>query len=676
MKTGSLKDPALLGWLIPLLVSGIVFASTMCRTVYIGDSGEFSLVFKTLGIAHPPGYPLFTLLGNLFVLLTGFLKPALSANLLSMLLSLTVLPILFFLFKGRQNPTPASLIALLWSFTPSFWAESVGVEVYNLNVAFIAVITLLAFSDRSSKWLLIAYLLGLSLAHHLTAIILLPAIIYMFFKQDYKINVRVLPVSAILFVLGLSVYLYLPARASVSPLADWGHPSSLSLLINHITASQYQQAATFSLANLWASLVLFLSLMIENWWWLGIAATIFGAVVSYKYYFDRFIFALILISANIILAAFYRIPDIDPYYLPALFACLIYVGNGLIWLWGKLGGKQERAYFTVVLGGLVFLLLILNYGKVDRSDYRLAEDYGKLILDTAGSGTVFTKNDNSSFAALYLRYAEGYQPDVEVFDKAVRMKALVDRARSLTGRSLLDYQSARIAYLQKAPGQKYLTKSLFPYDLKWKNVGEDLTSRGILYAYNQPYTRATVPGLRHNIDAADFKSRQVLINLNLSRGDEYLSRDMPDTSRAEGAFGKALNYMEGEPRGSLHNQLGISFRHLGQGDLALTAYKRGLIAPRLSESERGEINFNISNIHKDRGNSLAAAGDYQGALTAFLKALEYDPVNARLFYNVGVIYTNFLNDPNRGIPYLKSYLKQNPSDDNVKNLIRSFSTDR
>ena len=67
-------------WLIPLLISGIVYFMTVCRTVYVGDSGEFSLVFKTLGIAHPPGYPLFTLIGHFFITITPFLKPAFSAN--------------------------------------------------------------------------------------------------------------------------------------------------------------------------------------------------------------------------------------------------------------------------------------------------------------------------------------------------------------------------------------------------------------------------------------------------------------------------------------------------------------------------------------------------------------------------------------------------------------------
>jgi tetratricopeptide (TPR) repeat protein len=133
-----------------------------------------------------------------------------------------------------------------------------------------------------------------------------------------------------------------------------------------------------------------------------------------------------------------------------------------------------------------------------------------------------------------------------------------------------------------------------------------------------------------------------------------------------------LELYDNEPRGALQNQLGITFRHLSAEEEALICYDRALHASRLSAGERRDVIFNISNIYKDRGNRLAKSGDYSGAVAAFTKALEYDPQNAIVAYNVGVIYVNYLNRPDLGLPFLESYLKQNPSDQNAADLVRAI----
>ncbi len=658
------------GWLVPLLIGGTVYCLTMCRTVYVGDSGEFALAFRTLGIAHPPGYPLFTLLGHLFLTITFFFTPAFSANLFSLLTAAASIPVLFFVLGGRDRPVITGILTLIWALSLSFWGETVAVEVYALNLLFVALVLALAFGSHPKKWYVLAYLTGLAMAHHLTAAAVIPALLFVFYREKAYRQPQTVIMYIALVLLGLSVYLYLPTRASVSPIADWGHPSSLTLLFNHVTAAQYQSAAAFTGSNLWVGTLLFLKLIVANWWWVALPLLAGGIVVGIKRNFDRTVALLVLIVANLILAAFYRIPDIDPYYLPALLGCFLLMAEAVFWLWERLQSQSHRLAGQLIGGGLVILMIASNFGRSDKSDFTLAQDYGKLILDTAGSGTVFTKDDNASFAALYLRYAEDYQPGVEVFDQAVRMKALVDRARSLSRRTVSDYSSARLAYLQNAPGPKYLVKSHFPYDEEWTNVGVGLGSRGILYAYDQPASWSKIPSPGSSVVPRDFKTRQILINLELSRTEDILSRESPDSVRARKGCKEALNYLEDEPRGSLHNQLGISFRHLGYGDLALVSYERGLDAPRLSATERGEIIFNISNIHKDRGNARAAAGDAQGALEAFLEALKYDPANARLFYNIGVIYVNYLNQPEKGLPYLETYLSNNPRDENVRELVR------
>jgi tetratricopeptide (TPR) repeat protein len=666
----NLKRLPPLAWIIPALIAVVVYFATMCRTVYVGDSGEFALVFKTLGIAHPPGYPLFTLLGHVFVALTAFFSPAFSANLFSVLIAAALLPVLVYLVK-ETGALLAGILALLWAFSPLYWGETVGVEVYTLNLLFIAGISALALNLQPKKWCLIAYFFGLSLAHHLTSLALIPALGYAFFGEKTARSEKQSLIYLVLLLLGLSIYFYLPVRAGLSPLADWGHPSSLNLLLNHITAAQYQQAAAFSLVNLLQSFRLFFSLFLDNWSWPGVAVLLLGTATGWKSGSRRIRFAWLLLLSNVILVAFYRIPDIDPYYLPALLAGWMLIAEGVLWLISAFSSSALRRGVYALAGAAVIGLFALHFTKIDRSGTDLARQYGEWILDTAGAGTVFTRDDNASFASLYLRYAEGYHPEVEVYDQASRLFALAHAAGRLTGGIVPDYQTARRIFLQHAPGLKHLVKMLYPYDSDWMTTDIPLYSNGILISSEQPAREPVFPQFVTSDVPDDFKSRQILINSILILGESYLRQSPPDSARALFYFKKALADLQGEPRAALLNQLGISFRHLRMEDLALQAYNFALQAPRLDTAERAEILFNISNIYKDRGNRLAAAQDLRGALDAFLAALQYDPVNSGLLYNIGVLYVNYLNDPVRGIPYLESYLRLNPQDTKVRDLINS-----
>ncbi|MCX6641369.1 MAG: DUF2723 domain-containing protein [bacterium] len=677
MKLSELKSPRHLSWILPTAIGLLVYLSTLCRTVYVGDAGEFSLDFKTLGIAHPPGYPLFTLIGRAFVMLTTFLKPAFSANLLAMLLAVAAIPAFYFLLQYSQRSQErgvassylAGLMSLLWAFSPLYWGQTVAVEVYGLNLVFTALILVLLFSEYPRKWFLISYLYGLALAHHPTALAVLPVLIYEFFTAPKNVRTCQYWRYAALFLLGLSVYLYLPTRASVDPVADWGHPATLGLFFNHITAAQYQHVAAFSLSNLLSSVKLFFSLLLGSWWWLGTLLAVWGALLGFRRKERLVIDAIILLVADLLLISFYRIPDIDAYYLPGLLACFLLICRAVYWLWDLLAAKNLGALVYAGGGLSVLLLILLNYSRLDRSADQLSYNYGKLILDTAVSGTIFTHDDNASFSSLYLRYAENYRPDVEIYDQAVRLKALVEKAGALSGHPVNDYEAAREIILQKAPGRKFLAKSHFPYDENWYKVQAKYFPSGILYSTSAVSIAAQLPQPTEDKIPDDFKSLQMLINIELSRAEDAMHNIPPMRDLADESVQRAQSYLADEPRGALHNQLGIALRHLGMLDAALGSYQKGLESARLNDSERKEIIFNISNIHKDRGNQFLASGQYQQSVNAFSKALEYDPQNSRLLYNVGAIYLKYLNRPDKGIPYFESYLELNPGDEQTRQLV-------
>lgn len=643
----------------------------MCRLVYIGDSGEFSLVFSSLGIAHPPGYPLYTILGRVFLILTGFLKPAFGANLLNVLIAAGVVVPLYYLFGGRKNAIAAGILAAVWAFSPLFWSETQGVEVYTLSLLFVAMISAVVLNGHEKKWYVTAYVLGLSLGHHPMVLAVVPGVVFFMIIERRGFDLRRILVSISLLLLGISVYIYLPVRASVGPVANWGNPAEFPAFYAQVTAAMYQQAAEFSGGNFYRSTAFFLDLIRSNWSWAGIALLVCGIAVGIRYYLRRTIFFLLLMIANLLLAAFYRIPDIDPYYLPGLFAGFCIIGGLAEWVITRQPRKLVRYAAAVAGGAAVVLMITFNYRQMDRSDYTLADDYGKLILDTAHSGAVFTFDDAGSFPALYKRYAENYRPAVEVYDRVCRLPAL----QEVSGKNA-DYMSARSVYFRKAPGLKHLLKCHHVFNVSWTQNTGQLYSHGILYSSAQSSRKTAILQYPADYDPGDFKSRQLLANLELSRGEDYLAENPPDSIKAWNAFRKGLDYFTHEERGLLHNHLGIFFRHQGYFEQALECYERGLNSPRLDDGDRADIEFNISNVYKDLGNLKMSQADYRGAAEAFDKALQYDRENYQLYHNVGILLVQYLQLPERGIPYLEVYLKYQPGDERVREIVEGYREGR
>ena len=502
--------------IIPGLLALAIYLTTTCRSIWIGDSGEFSLAFKTLGICHPPGYPLITLLGKTFLSITPYIRPTFAANLLNVIVSAAVVTVLYYFIRRYLSLLSSTILSLIWAFNPLFWAETAGIEVYNLNLLLILLTFYTIESNHNRKWLIAIYLIGLALANHPLAMAFLPVLLYKFMKEKiYKHRDLLMYMVIILGITG-SIYLYLPIRASCNPISNWGNPSSFNALIKHMTLSQYGGWIVHSWDNLAMSGRLFFISLVKSWWILGTVFVIIGA--GYGIIKKRVITlsAILIISACVLLASSHMTPNFEPFYLPAMFAALLLIANNLIWFESRKLSSLVR-YSVYTAGFIVALvMLISNYKDNDKSDYTLSEDYSKHILDSADNGILFTAGDINSFATLYLRYAEGYRPDVEVFDRSIRLKALIDTASQLSGQAVYDYYNAREAVIAFADGMKYLAKSHYIYEPSWLNTTKPLYSHGILYTVNDKPDR-DIEILKYPIGyrPGDVLSRQLLVNLDL-----------------------------------------------------------------------------------------------------------------------------------------------------------------
>jgi len=193
--------------LFVFLASFAVYLKTMAPTVSFWDCGEFIACANILGIPHPPGSPLFILIGRIFALIPFFDQIAARVNLISVLTSaLTVWLGYLLIVKltsrwGKENPSlwlrmgryvGGVVGSFFLAFSMTFWSNAVEAEVYGLSMLLMTLILFLALiwmdsrtSPKGDKLLiLIAYLGILSTGIHMTVFLVMPAVFLLFVLTD------------------------------------------------------------------------------------------------------------------------------------------------------------------------------------------------------------------------------------------------------------------------------------------------------------------------------------------------------------------------------------------------------------------------------------------------------------------------------------------------------------
>jgi len=432
--------------LVILFFSGVVYFKTLAPTVSWIDSGELATACSSLGIAHPTGYPVYTLIGRLFSLLP-LGSQVQNLNLLSLFfisfsnlfLFLILISIFEFLFPELQESWRSyiSLVsAFIFSFSPTLWSQATSNEVYALNSLLNAILFYLILSQlnlkakgkltQSDKHLyLFFFLYGLSFGNHLSTVLLFAGFIFLFLMIYRKSFFERKRISLLLsfFILGISVYLYLPIRSSLNPVLNWGDTSSLSNLKRHISGWQYQ-VWMFSESSqaLWESLKNYLHLLYSQFPFYLLPWVILGFVSLLKKNWKVFIFQLLVFMFTIFYGINYQIPDIDPYFLPSFLVAAVWLGCGIAWLFvllrrGRYTPRAVAVILIILFSSLPLINLFRNYFKQDESRNYFAYDYAENILRSIRKNSiVLTKIWDHYSPWLYLRYVENKRPDVRFID--------------------------------------------------------------------------------------------------------------------------------------------------------------------------------------------------------------------------------------------------------------------
>jgi len=554
---------------ITALVSFILYLKTLCPTVYSGDSGELCAAAYTLSIAHPPGYPLYTIIGWLFSHIP-LGSVAFLLNLESALFSTVSVYFGFLIIESilkkpilELNKTPNILIpalgALIWGLSNTLWANSVGAEIYSLSMAIVTVTVFLFIRYHESPsvklMIFIFYIYGLALSNHLAVIAIAPILFSILFWPNFSLRNFGAAILAVLAA--ISLYLYLPLRSLNYPIIDWSHPADWSAFIEHVTAARFQGFfAQFSAANIILNIKRFFIIFQDEFplAWLGLVGNI---LLAYKK--PRLGLPLLLsMLINIGYASMYEIPDIEPHFLITVFLAVVgilFMLQTILFYLSIYFSRRLVGYgFVAILAGILILEFSDNYSINNQSENRLAETYGKLDLKSIPPNSLLISVGWTAEApCLYLHNVEKVAANVTIFDPISMESNLAKYLGINDSLKIIPAQQLAIRALNKWPGDKFLGKDhLWGGDNPFKYQQYQLQGNGLVYRWGKR-TRAdlsiwqnmAIPVADTAIQILNFNDRVMLSNIYLSWGEDLLSNGMLQEAREKfaiaAAFTESLN---------------------------------------------------------------------------------------------------------------------------------------
>lgn len=457
-----------------------VYLRTLTPTVGFVDSGELTLAAWSLGNAHPPGFPLYLMLTHLFTLLP-LGSVAVRVNIASAFFAATACAMLTLAIgeivltpwrrraaavaaqpavkrkKGTPAPVASPAAALVdepeaspivvalvsafggltLAFSRTLWAYATVAEVYALNTALMVTIFWLmlawrrrelAGDARATRWLYVAAIVfGLALGvHHVTIginLLGIAALVFLTAGLDFFRSKKLVIAAALSIAALLLVYSYLPLAAAHKPFMNWGDPSSVSAIVDHITAKQYR----LYLKTDAASTNGFFDYLVRDLGpaWLPLALLLGVAGIAQLFRRDRAvaIFLLLVIAAAFGWTLIYPIVnDQDAYALPAFVALAMASAIG-----ARSAASLVRDREPLVLA-ILFAIPILGCATAwkyrDRSRFEVPRNYVADALAPMKPNALLITGDWELYSPLlYFSEIERLRPDVRAIQTGMLLRS-------------------------------------------------------------------------------------------------------------------------------------------------------------------------------------------------------------------------------------------------------------
>ena len=241
---------------------------------------------------------------------------------------------------------------------------------------------------------------------------LVPFFIYLILRGELR-NLKAIVSFTIFFMLGVSLYLYLPIRGGLYPLLNWGSPVTFERFLWHITGKQYRVwMFTGNMVVIKANIIRFLKILSLQYTPVFIPFALLGLYYLFSLSKKDIVFMLILFCFNFIYGINYEIPDIEPYFIISLLSYTIFICYGLLFLVRKI---EWLIYPILVLA--IFVLVYNFHNASERENYFAYDLCGNLFSSVKENGIVITNNWDYYSPALYLKEIEGKRRDIVIIDK-------------------------------------------------------------------------------------------------------------------------------------------------------------------------------------------------------------------------------------------------------------------
>ncbi len=566
-------------------------------------------------------------------------------------------------------------------------------EVYSFVNSFTAlfILILIAVVQKNTDdnfgtnfkivWVL-SFLFGLSLGAHSIEILYLPflfILIYWYYLRPNRLPViKNISILFFFFLLGFSIYLYLPIRASQQPYFNWGDPQTLSQFLIHVT-DRKDASVHLSVPSptnvLLPQIINYLKFFPDNFSYPG---TFFGLVGGIYLLLKQRRF-------SIVLAVFFLPPFVffirfwgdSSNYLSGFLIFSIFLGVG-IWvgyisilnLIRRFQFNPKVASLFLIGVGINFLILLNgHFQKNDKSNYWIPEKpFKSVLLDVDNHGIIFARSSHFSFSFLqevaYLRPDVTHISSIEFLSPKLFFNVSPERYPMLT---IPEKETEKI-------GSAFLSANIENHPIYWEPDPENdylvspyLSLNGPFYrvlASPPPITELSLNSYRDKLK--DFFDPRILSENNdehLFYGDAFLK--LGKYLLEQGQYELALQHLEIsdmlQPDNIYSlNLLGVAHAQLKQMDKAEQYLVRTLeISPEHLEAQR---NLGVLYITDSK---------YEKAETALLKAERLQNKDAATSFQLGLLYRH-MGDDQKAKAYFEKTLKEDPENQEATQALDLF----
>ena len=630
------------GLLIALLLFWGLSLKIVAPTIFVGDSSEFSAGAVNLGIAHPNGYPFFVVSGKLFSCLP-LSNPGFRVNLASLFWGALSLVFVFLVCQRlSQDWATAIWLALCFVTAPLYWREQLGAEVYSLNLLFLSILTWLVLEEQKNiPVLLLVFFTALGVTNHYLIFLSLPALLLIMISRGQLNQPRPMLQLVLTALIGGSLYLYLPLRASAHPYLHWGDPLNWKNLLFFLKRGEYQTLEFGGQGGL-VDKLMFASALLQDWvrqFHVLVLAALGGAYLCYQKRRREFWFLLVLLlfySFCLIMTLQFKYSPreanrVSVYYFGSYLIILAFVAIAVDWLLKRIRPALVHVGLIVCFAGA----LLLNLPKLNYRNFYLTYDAALNVFASLPEGAYyFVEGDNLLLPAIYLQAAEGRRNDLKIMHAK--------------------YDFSRLVGLEQ----------------RWPAVKERVERKGhqLYYSY-RPKRKGSVQGFVWTVASTQAPSEKEF-RLRTAAGLDFMSGEM----NAWNFYMLGMNQLRlGRPEAAaVHFELGIighPYYPENYLEVAQIYQKQGDFSKARNALEAGVLNNSDSDkLSNNLGVLCFKQADYEQAVEYYQQAVQLNPLNGVVWQNLGSafyrqkLYQEALDTWLKALQYI-------PDDDNLKRNI-------